>query len=1254
MTEFIGEYWKNWVFDHWLRSVPLIKMMQCAVTRRRMTSRRKANLVHDPRAPGLATLITVADQQKELCEASQSESIWSSSLDASVFGKVTANVPGTRGDGHGKEGYGEGCLSSGPLQMVGLVNNSRHHPYSKVAEIREARRASTDRNVVTRKHIAAPASFTFSPFGRQRVVPEKLTADDASGKFAYISLDGRLVNAELATSAINIGGDLGAEEAQAWEDFAPMYRVLIVALSAAAASAAKDKNSVEIQSLLKMVTEQEKELVILRQQLSDQLSFQSITNCNSLPTKIGETFQGLKKLEHPEVGDEGCLKFGDTDKSVNVEIIERADVNNPIELRIKLRTQLDLGLKLDMVSEDSYSSRGDAKNNNLIVETPSRYELTNEYDFRSVHGSTSSLEKCAESEAKWYVNPMVDAAEDYYDMCTPERVNSIFAACTPLREIRGSYEWTTFHSSLKARNLLNSDFKMPPLAEVTPASPLKVIPCRLSKESVTPVSDNTCVDEEVSALRVECAGAMLKLKTKVMTTLKKEAARCISERSVSSTEVKIIVAALLSAVAGCWRDTVPQALAALGLSPSEYNSCLVKNTQRKNPAVSECAEDALGWIQFLEEHDLNDQDAEQQSNRVAALCLCASNFEQLSTCKSSEDNGQDESPEEEVTSLYSCAPEESSSSFEIAAKEVQVAFDRRCSDLHSENSSESFDKFVSCWENPSEWLKNASAQVVDMEMQLKRLQNDVVGYETERDVENQAKPPCEVVELEARLQLNESPADQFTEPPQFNVVTFALEQTNEGNAVDLAELRQELQRKESVIAELTSEVESKEILIARMERNHWEHIQAEIGEITRQLKAKENKIIELTNDAKMKELEVADLERNLKAKMHLDVAEMTSHIQLIEAKFLELTSKLHSKDVEIADLEQNQKIVLTAKDQELSALREECLRSDAHLDEVISAAQTTELENLDRISNLEDLCRLKDYKISELKQELLALQAKINASNPLQSPAMLRGPRSFMYNSSALINECEVASSDSHEQDLSPPIMHRHVLRHFEDLQVTTSSKAELSLPHVEVSDDNTLAHELYHERRSTPPSPSSDEEEDSTDAKDSGPDLLDDKENQIRTDQRKLYVSKSSLNSTNRLQTLKPSNFNNMTTKPRRADPSRTSTATGVQPGPNRVRASMTFTSATNSKGGMRHSSKSVDNPVLLNKPTKLRRKVIISPRRVAQVGLKVVTSMPSNTYVNSMKVSTDQRSDVNPLVGNGVGRSKENFAIKRRRWAA
>lgn len=88
---------------------------------------------------------------------------------------------------------------------------------------------------------------------RKDPIPEKLTADDSTGKFAYISLDGRLINAELATSVTSIGGKLGDKEAQAWEDFAPMQRVLIVAVSAAAAAAAKQRNRKEIDTLLRTV-----------------------------------------------------------------------------------------------------------------------------------------------------------------------------------------------------------------------------------------------------------------------------------------------------------------------------------------------------------------------------------------------------------------------------------------------------------------------------------------------------------------------------------------------------------------------------------------------------------------------------------------------------------------------------------------------------------------------------------------------------------------------------------------------------------------------------------------------------------------------------------------------------------------------------------------------------------------------------------------------------------------------------------------
>lgn len=272
MAELTNVYGTCWRLGYWLSSVPLIKMMQCAVTRRTTHVRKKANLLHGPRTPGLATLIALKDQQVDQSVAnhpphlpdrhlkSQPGTEFPSSLGANTSDdsreKDTVSAAEKVGDGLRKQGYGEGSLNSGPLQRVCLGNTTRHYPYSKVAEIREARRASVERNMVMRKHIAPPISSPLSQFGRQRVVPEMLTADDTTGKFAYISLDGRLINAELATSATNIGGGLGAEEAQAWEDFAPMYRVLIVALSAAASSAAKDKNSIEIQRLLKIVTEQ--------------------------------------------------------------------------------------------------------------------------------------------------------------------------------------------------------------------------------------------------------------------------------------------------------------------------------------------------------------------------------------------------------------------------------------------------------------------------------------------------------------------------------------------------------------------------------------------------------------------------------------------------------------------------------------------------------------------------------------------------------------------------------------------------------------------------------------------------------------------------------------------------------------------------------------------------------------------------------------------------------------------------------------
>ena len=128
------------------------------------------------------------------------------------------------------------------------------------------------------------------------------------------------------------------------------------------------------------------------------------------------------------------------------------------------------------------------------------------------------------------------------------------------------------------------------------------------------------------------------------------------------------------------------------------------------PNVSECARDTDDWRQFLEEHDTREQEAEQQSSRVAALCLCASNFEQLSVCTSSKDKGLKESPKRESMYLL-CAPEadEESTNSIFRAHRHGEGDESMCQS--KENSAESQGKFISCWESPSEWLDKASAEV---------------------------------------------------------------------------------------------------------------------------------------------------------------------------------------------------------------------------------------------------------------------------------------------------------------------------------------------------------------------------------------------------------------------------------------------------------------------------------------------------------------------------------------------------------------
>jgi hypothetical protein len=103
-------------------------------------------------------------------------------------------------------------------------------PYPRVSDVREARRASESLH-----HHRSP----FEELLPRNSSKDRHRAASETEKFAYMSLDGRLMNAEMATSSTTIGlgtGGLLEKEARAWDAFHPLHRVLIVAVSAAAAA----------------------------------------------------------------------------------------------------------------------------------------------------------------------------------------------------------------------------------------------------------------------------------------------------------------------------------------------------------------------------------------------------------------------------------------------------------------------------------------------------------------------------------------------------------------------------------------------------------------------------------------------------------------------------------------------------------------------------------------------------------------------------------------------------------------------------------------------------------------------------------------------------------------------------------------------------------------------------------------------------------------------------------------------------------
>ncbi|RCV12234.1 hypothetical protein SETIT_2G253400v2 [Setaria italica] len=148
-----------------------------------------------------------------------------------------------------------------------------------------------------------------SPYSRRRcALASRFREPAAPRRHAWVSLQGRLVGAEEASSAASAAPGLPPDEAVAWELFSPLHRVLLVATVAAASS--RSHAARRIEQLQRSINLRDEVLEGMQQKLDDLLvemnCLQQHVKCDSYISTEREKDEiaGSKKIGDEE--ESGC------------------------------------------------------------------------------------------------------------------------------------------------------------------------------------------------------------------------------------------------------------------------------------------------------------------------------------------------------------------------------------------------------------------------------------------------------------------------------------------------------------------------------------------------------------------------------------------------------------------------------------------------------------------------------------------------------------------------------------------------------------------------------------------------------------------------------------------------------------------------------------------------------------------------------------------------------------------------------------
>ncbi|XP_065022756.1 uncharacterized protein LOC135648756 [Musa acuminata AAA Group] len=212
-------------------------------------------------------------------------------------------------------------------------------------------------------------------------------------KIAWVSLQGRLVGAEEATSAGAIGGGLSGDEAVAWDLFSPLHRVLVVAVVAAAAYNSKRARQIE---QFQRSVELRDEVLLSMQQKLDNLCEQM----NSLQDQPVKCISGLS-LENDQFNAEvKQLQVASQFCGSRTSLLEL----NPESGSLPLCRHVSSGLHGGKDATGIESAKGEAFNaDNLIPTEQEERRMSDLSDFNwSVTSSVDFQLSALASEQEFY------------------------------------------------------------------------------------------------------------------------------------------------------------------------------------------------------------------------------------------------------------------------------------------------------------------------------------------------------------------------------------------------------------------------------------------------------------------------------------------------------------------------------------------------------------------------------------------------------------------------------------------------------------------------------------------------------------------------------------------------------------------------------------------------------------------------------------------------------------------------------------